>query len=160
MCLNGRRECHYPPVGAVEPEEESEQLKVSGCKQAPVVPPYVHSIDNEAYLSPLSSETTDINSPVLQNIIGINSSLGGLQERDIIINHGAAMGTAPSPVETPTVTLRAYRCDQDLINASYIFIHPYFPFLPPSIVPQYEDRPVSITVPDAEPKGRILGNRH
>jgi hypothetical protein len=24
------------------------------------------------------------------------------------------MGTAPSPVETPTVTLRAYRCDQDL----------------------------------------------
>jgi hypothetical protein len=52
--------------------------------------------------------------PVLHNIIGINSSLGGLQDPDIIINHGAAMGTAPSPVETPTVTLRAYRCDQDL----------------------------------------------
>jgi hypothetical protein len=134
QCLNGRRECHYRPSrrgGARRGIRAAESLS---RKQAPVVPPYVHSIDNGAYLSPLSSETTDINSkrsflpeaiinslslpfivdPVLHNIIGINSSLDGLQDPDIIINHGAAMGTAPSPVETPTVTLRAYRCDQDL----------------------------------------------
>ncbi|GFG08455.1 hypothetical protein IFM61392_05379 [Aspergillus lentulus] len=102
-------------------------------------------------MSPLSSETTDINSPALQTIIGISSSLGGLQDPDVIINHAAAIGTAPSPVETSTVTLRAYRCDQDFVNAYYIFTHPYFPFLPPPIVTQFDDRPVSITVPDAEP---------
>ncbi|RAK98127.1 uncharacterized protein BO80DRAFT_427634 [Aspergillus ibericus CBS 121593] len=37
-------------------------------------------------------------------------------------------------------SLRAYRCDQDLINAYYIFIHPYFPVLPPPAESQYSDR--------------------
>ncbi|GFF83396.1 hypothetical protein IFM53868_03791 [Aspergillus udagawae] len=83
-------------------------------QSAPSVALYVNRIGNGAYLSPLSSETTDINSLVLHNFTGINSSLGGLRDAEEIINHGAAMRTAPSPVETPTVTLRAYRCDQDL----------------------------------------------
>ncbi|KAF4167620.1 hypothetical protein CNMCM6936_004677 [Aspergillus lentulus] len=118
------------PVGEVELEEGSKQLKLSHANK-PHRSPIVHSIDHGAFVSRLSSEATAINSPVLQNIIGINSSLGGLQDPDVIINHAAAMGTALSPVGTPAVTLRAYRCDQDLVNAYYIFIHPYFSFLPP-----------------------------
>ncbi|KAF4170539.1 hypothetical protein CNMCM8927_004531 [Aspergillus lentulus] len=99
------------PVGEVELEEGSKQLKLSHANK-PHRSPIVHSIDHGAYLSRLSSEATAINSPVLQNIIGINSSLGGLQDPDVIINHAAAMGTALSPVGTPTVTLRAYRRDR------------------------------------------------
>ncbi|RAL08268.1 putative Zn(II)2Cys6 transcription factor, partial [Aspergillus homomorphus CBS 101889] len=49
-------------------------------------------------------------------------------------------------VELPAWSIRAYRCDQDLLNAYYIFIHPYFPFLPPPAVSQYEDKCVALDI--------------
>ncbi|BCS02719.1 uncharacterized protein AKAW2_60983A [Aspergillus luchuensis] len=49
----------------------------------------------------------------------------------------------------PTRSLRAYRCDQDLINAYYIFIHPYLPLLPPPAVSQYVDKPVALSMRSA-----------
>ncbi|GLA93201.1 hypothetical protein AtubIFM57143_010546 [Aspergillus tubingensis] len=49
----------------------------------------------------------------------------------------------------PTQSLRAYRCDQDLINAYYIFIHPYLPLLPPPAVSQYVDKPVALSMRSA-----------
>ncbi|KAJ5388996.1 uncharacterized protein N7496_000064 [Penicillium cataractarum] len=49
-----------------------------------------------------------------------------------------------STLEDPKWSIRAYRCDQDLINAYYIFIHPYLPFLPPPATAQYEDKCVTI----------------
>ncbi|GFF45077.1 hypothetical protein IFM58399_07455 [Aspergillus lentulus] len=139
------------PVGAVELEEGSKQLKLSRANKPPSIPIRTASIMEPICLSfpprPLISTA---------QFYKTSLEFGGLQDPDVIINHAAAMGTALSPVGTPTVTLRAYRCDQDLVNAYYIFIHPYFPFLPPPIVPQYEDRPVPITVPDAEPSRSCL----
>ncbi|GKZ24387.1 hypothetical protein AbraIFM66951_001317 [Aspergillus brasiliensis] len=49
-------------------------------------------------------------------------------------------------VRHPTQSLRAYRCDQDLINAYYIFIHPYLPLLPPPAVSQYADKPETLSI--------------
>ncbi|KAH1272476.1 hypothetical protein KXX16_001326 [Aspergillus fumigatus] len=56
-------------------------------------------------------------------------------------------------VELPGGSIRVYRCDQDLINAYYIFIHPYFPCLPPPAASQYEDthEVLSIRPIDANP---------
>ncbi|KAL2869502.1 fungal specific transcription factor domain-containing protein [Aspergillus lucknowensis] len=44
-----------------------------------------------------------------------------------------------------TTSIRAYGCERDLINAYYIYIHPYLPLLPPPAFPQYEDCPTEIT---------------
>lgn len=69
-------------------------------------------------------------------------------------------------MDPPTRSLRAYRCDQDLyvcrdsatmrladslarINAYYIFIHPYFPLLPPPVVAQFEDKCVDLKIRSA-----------
>ncbi|OJJ47392.1 hypothetical protein ASPZODRAFT_116687 [Penicilliopsis zonata CBS 506.65] len=50
------------------------------------------------------------------------------------------------PVDLPACRIRAYRCDQDLINTYYIFIHPYFPLLPPPAVPQCEDKCLNLSL--------------
>ncbi|KAL4932177.1 Zn(II)2Cys6 transcription factor [Aspergillus undulatus] len=50
------------------------------------------------------------------------------------------------PLDMLTSSIRAYSCDQDLINAYYIFIHPYFPLLPPPGSAQYEDNHVILSV--------------
>ncbi|PYH36105.1 fungal specific transcription factor domain-containing protein [Aspergillus neoniger CBS 115656] len=49
-------------------------------------------------------------------------------------------------MEVPKWSIRAYQCDQDLINAYYIYLHPYLPFLPPPVVPQYEDKFVAVAI--------------
>lgn len=41
-------------------------------------------------------------------------------------------------------------------NAYYIYIHPYFPLLPQPATPQYEDRPVPLSVQDLEPNPLLL----
>ncbi|KAE8371577.1 hypothetical protein BDV26DRAFT_298658 [Aspergillus bertholletiae] len=48
--------------------------------------------------------------------------------------------------EPGSLTIRAYGCEVDLVNAYYVFIHPYFPVLPPPAVAQYEDRPFAISL--------------
>ncbi|KAL4820361.1 hypothetical protein BDW67DRAFT_94567 [Aspergillus spinulosporus] len=60
------------------------------------------------------------------------------------------------PVDPPVRALRAYCCYQDLINAYYIFIHPYFPLLPPPVVVQYEDKCVGLEVRSAYANASIL----
>ncbi|KAL3430412.1 hypothetical protein BDV09DRAFT_202227 [Aspergillus tetrazonus] len=50
------------------------------------------------------------------------------------------------PVDHPAKALRAYTCSEDLINAYYIFIHPYLPLLPSPVVAQYEDKCISVEV--------------
>ncbi|OJJ38388.1 hypothetical protein ASPWEDRAFT_179945 [Aspergillus wentii DTO 134E9] len=47
-------------------------------------------------------------------------------------------------LESPII--RTYESEEDIINAYYIFVHPYLPLLPPPIAPQYEDRSVPITI--------------
>ncbi|KAL5338204.1 hypothetical protein BJX70DRAFT_398918 [Aspergillus crustosus] len=72
--------------------------------------------------------------------------------------------SSPPPVEkvrtssntTPQIslgtgTIRAYACDKDLINAYYIYIHPYLPLLPPPAIPQSPDCPTEVTPLSSEP---------
>ncbi|KAL4982632.1 hypothetical protein BDW68DRAFT_170505 [Aspergillus falconensis] len=59
-------------------------------------------------------------------------------------------------VEFSIGSIRAYRCEQDLINAYYIFIHPYFPSLPPPAVPQYEDVHEALCIRSSDPDPSVL----
>ncbi|KAL4733739.1 hypothetical protein BDV11DRAFT_213501 [Aspergillus similis] len=55
-----------------------------------------------------------------------------------------------------TPSIRAYSCDQDLINAYYIFIHPYFPLLPPPASAQYADKYVALNIRSSYPDSSTL----
>ncbi|KAJ5945833.1 hypothetical protein N7454_002672 [Penicillium verhagenii] len=62
--------------------------------------------------------------------------------------------TSASVNEVDLPAIRAYQSEEDILNAYYIYIHPYFPLLPPSPNPQYEDRStfVQSSKQFAEPK--------
>lgn len=51
---------------------------------------------------------------------------------------------------SPIILLDWQKGCRNRINAYYIFVHPYLPLLPPPIAPQYEDRPVPITITHQE----------
>ncbi|KAL3457649.1 Zn(II)2Cys6 transcription factor [Aspergillus heterothallicus] len=59
---------------------------------------------------------------------------------------GGAEHEVSGALDVLTPSIRAYSCDKDLINAYYIFIHPYFPLLPPPASPQYEDKYVALDI--------------
>ncbi|KAL2221801.1 C6 zinc finger domain protein [Thermoascus aurantiacus ATCC 26904] len=49
----------------------------------------------------------------------------------------------PSPAAVPKQSMvRVYGSEQDILNAYYDFIHPYFPILPPRAAPPCPDRPL------------------
>ncbi|KAL4971398.1 hypothetical protein BDW66DRAFT_165272 [Aspergillus desertorum] len=87
-------------------------------------------LESSPHLAGGSLETIDISLPAL---------LGGTEHE--------LSGTS----EVPTPSIRAYRCDKDLINAYYIFIHPYFPLLPPPASAQYEDKYVALKIQSPYP---------
>ncbi|OJJ65766.1 hypothetical protein ASPBRDRAFT_189757 [Aspergillus brasiliensis CBS 101740] len=69
---------------------------------------------------------------------------------------GASCPTSP-PHRVPgssfdargAIALRAYMTEKDLLNAYYIYIHPYLPLLPPPPFPQTEDRSLEIFPPES-----------
>ncbi|KAL3458352.1 hypothetical protein BJX64DRAFT_292274 [Aspergillus heterothallicus] len=63
---------------------------------------------------------------------------------------------ALEPSYLNTIAIRAYKCERDLINAYYIYIHPYLPLLPPPALPQYEDCPTEIVPLSYQPDRSIL----
>ncbi|OOQ81616.1 Zn(II)2Cys6 transcription factor [Penicillium brasilianum] len=85
-------------------------------------------------LSPTESIPRPLNTSLGNCSTDISSPLGGIGEGEDVL----------STLEDPKWSIRAYRCDQDLINAYYIFIHPYLPFLPPPATAQYGDKCVAI----------------
>ncbi|KAL4953919.1 hypothetical protein BDW69DRAFT_205499 [Aspergillus filifer] len=89
-------------------------------------------LESSPHLAGGSLETIDISVPAL--LRGADHELSGT-------------------LDVPTPSIRAYSCDKDLINAYYIFIHPYFPLLPPPASAQYEDKYVALNIrspyPDA-----------
>ncbi|KAG2421263.1 hypothetical protein HFD88_000879 [Aspergillus terreus] len=69
---------------------------------------------------------------------------------------GASCPTSP-PHRVPSssydargaTAFRTYMTEKDLLNAYYIYIHPYLPLLPPPPFPQTEDRPLEIFPPES-----------
>ncbi|KAL3447672.1 hypothetical protein BJX65DRAFT_307735 [Aspergillus insuetus] len=60
------------------------------------------------------------------------------------------------PAHLNTLGIRAYRCERDLVNAYYIYIHPSLPLLPPPTFPQYEDCPAEVAPLSYEADRSIL----
>ncbi|GKZ63155.1 hypothetical protein AnigIFM49718_011224 [Aspergillus niger] len=89
------------------------------------------------FLSPTESLQQLRSNSLENNCTEISSPLHGLG--DVVENVLGSMAV-------PKWSIRAYQCDQDLINAYYIYIHPYLPFLPPPAVPQYEDKCVAVAI--------------
>ncbi|EAA59457.1 hypothetical protein AN3986.2 [Aspergillus nidulans FGSC A4] len=101
----------------------------------------------ELYHRHTQGSTSTLNTP-----LPISPAESGLRPSSILREDCGVspLGGIPSgflgPVNHPPKALRAYDCSEDLINAYYIFIHPYFPLLPPPVVAQYEDKCVSVEV--------------
>ncbi|KAJ0426782.1 putative Zn(II)2Cys6 transcription factor [Aspergillus carlsbadensis] len=62
----------------------------------------------------------------------------------------------PESLDVLAPSVRAYACDEDLINAYYIFIHPYFPLLPPPAAAQYQDKHVALDIRSPYPDASTL----
>ncbi|KAL4997479.1 hypothetical protein BDV10DRAFT_195032 [Aspergillus recurvatus] len=162
-CVSHREECRYQPSrrgGARRGPAAAEELAkkrslrqgnkptVVNYDKGPELPAqfYHHHSqpDASALFAPFAPPISPVESGLrpssasLENCsIGISSPLSGIAQELL------------DPVDLPTRSLRAYRCDQDLINAYYIFIHPYFPLLPPPVAAQFEDKYVDLKVRSA-----------
>ncbi|KAB8216123.1 hypothetical protein BDV33DRAFT_233738 [Aspergillus novoparasiticus] len=78
---------------------------------------------------------------------GLPYALANIQDvRDLSVGDLTSDENSNPACELGSLTIRAYGCEADLINAYYVFIHPYFPVLPPPAVAQYEDRPFAISL--------------
>ncbi|PYI08373.1 Zn(II)2Cys6 transcription factor [Aspergillus sclerotiicarbonarius CBS 121057] len=97
--------------------------------------------------SPVESRPRRFGRVLENSSIGFPSPLSGSG-----ITDAGLLGTG----DRPAWSLRAYRCDQDLINAYYVFIHPYFPLLPPPAVPQYGDQSVTLNIEASHANASLL----
>ncbi|KAJ5107393.1 Zn(II)2Cys6 transcription factor [Penicillium angulare] len=167
-CIAHQGECHYQasrrggarrgPVAAEELARKRAQrlaniASLNNYERAPI-------LQNQAYHyqshpdsnSDFSSSSLFIIEPGIEPITASSdrcNSLGFLSPL------GSARDTQDTPenVCISTWSLRSYECDEDLLNAYYVFIHPYFPLLPPPAVPQREDKFLSLEITsfDANP---------
>ncbi|KAJ5939188.1 hypothetical protein N7466_002322 [Penicillium verhagenii] len=109
--------------------------------------------------------------PWLENTMGLLTPFVGInnldQSPDSLSDTGEALQlwgqltpgddgsfTSASVNDVDLPAIRAYQSEEDILNAYYIYMHPYFPLLPPSPNPQYEDRStfVQSSKQFAEPK--------
>ncbi|KAL4804552.1 hypothetical protein BDV18DRAFT_161647 [Aspergillus unguis] len=139
-CIHNQKECNYRPSrrGGAR-RGRAKHLDPAACLSPPI----------ETQTSTAFSEST------------------GASSSDAIYHHWVS-GSTPNSLENsgrtdepPTIisnanpkrdpVLRAYRNEDDLVNAYYIYIHPYFPVLPEPACPQYEDRAIAIPITELEP---------
>ncbi|PYH70926.1 Zn(II)2Cys6 transcription factor [Aspergillus vadensis CBS 113365] len=160
-CTIHRQECQYQPSrrggarrGPIAAEERA-MKKAQRLQTATGV--YNHAMTNDdftpAQILQINAATPDSLPSPSPNETGSRLS-NTLQRKDSpgfpLSPRGPRTGQElRETVRHPTRSLRAYRCDQDLINAYYIFIHPYLPLLPPPAVSQYVDKPVALSMRSA-----------
>ncbi|GKZ34135.1 hypothetical protein AbraIFM66950_004316 [Aspergillus brasiliensis] len=160
-CTIHQQECQYQPSrrggarrGPVAAEERA-MRKAQRLQHTSRVSD--NSILNDAY-TPAPPHTSQINAatPVslpfptpIETGSRPSDTLQGKDSSGFPSSHTRGPRTGQEFRETvrhPTRSLRAYRCDQDLINAYYIFIHPYLPLLPPPAASQYADKPETLSI--------------
>ncbi|KAF9893326.1 hypothetical protein FE257_011758 [Aspergillus nanangensis] len=101
-----------------------------------------HSPRNAPGPFTLSSPSTIEIGPQLSSLTPEDCTVGLLSPLSGITGRPELLGA----VESPSWSIRAYGCHEDLINAYYTFIHPYFPLLPPPAAPQREDQFINLRV--------------
>ncbi|CEL11510.1 hypothetical protein ASPCAL14612 [Aspergillus calidoustus] len=87
----------------------------------------------------VSLSTAEQREPTVRTLPAFSFVNGGLMGPSSPPALESAQPSAKGPAYLNTLAIRAYRCERDLINAYYIYIHPYLPLLPPPTFPQYED---------------------
>ncbi|KAB8067992.1 hypothetical protein BDV29DRAFT_196020 [Aspergillus leporis] len=79
--------------------------------------------------------------PILQNITALLSHSGGLQDQESLPDAHLIAQDMQGSGKIGRPMLRAYTSEKDIVNAYYIYIHPYLPLLPPPPVADISDRP-------------------
>ncbi|GLA19614.1 hypothetical protein AnigIFM62618_007729 [Aspergillus niger] len=160
-CTIHRQECQYQPSrrggarrGPVAAEERARK-KAQRLQNATRVSD--HAITNDAFTL-ARPHTAQINAATPVSLPSPSPIETGYRPSDTPQENLESPGFPLSPkgpgtgqelrdtLSQPTRSLRVYRCDQDLINAYYIFIHPYLPLLPPPAVLQYVDKPKTLNI--------------
>ncbi|KAJ5546283.1 hypothetical protein N7494_003868 [Penicillium frequentans] len=153
VCYSKGRECSYQPSrrggarrGIRYTETLQRHAQVDDAPSEPLIQPRASPID-----------VVEIIDPLLENTMGLLTPFVGIQNLDlspdVLSDTGEALQlwgqltpgddgsyTSPSINDVDLPAIRAYQCEQDILNAYYIYMHPYFPLLPPSPNSQYEDR--------------------
>ncbi|KAJ5279416.1 hypothetical protein N7478_004788 [Penicillium angulare] len=153
MCYSKGRDCYYQPS------------RRGGARRGARYTESLHRRDTSDNSSPKKptpapaslSDATESIDPFLENTIGLLTPFLGFnnldQSSDILPDAGEAVQlwgqltpaedgsfVPGSIIDTDLPAIRVYTSEQDILNAYYIYMHPYFPLLPPSPVPIYEDR--------------------
>ncbi|KAB8271903.1 hypothetical protein BDV30DRAFT_227796 [Aspergillus minisclerotigenes] len=127
-CYNNRRECRYRPSrrgGARKGNAFKAKKRAIAATNTP---------SPSLSLDPIETQ-------------GLPYALANIQDvRDLSVGDLTSDENSNPAFELGSLAIRAYGCEADLINAYYVFIHPYFPVLPPPAVAQYEDRPFAISL--------------
>ncbi|CEJ58569.1 hypothetical protein PMG11_07223 [Penicillium brasilianum] len=149
-CLSRGRECHYQPSRRGGPRR--------GIRYAELQQHHLSAEDQGAHNPSSPSEIDESFEPLLDNMLGLVTPLAGVHNLDVSPDalsdtSGARQLwgqltpcaddqflSASIPEAEPSA-VRSYRSEEDIANAYYIYIHPYLPLLPPSIIPQREDQP-------------------
>ncbi|KAE8419381.1 hypothetical protein BDV36DRAFT_136558 [Aspergillus pseudocaelatus] len=127
-CYNNRRECRY------RPSRRGGARKGNAFKTRKRAIAEINTPSPSLPSGPVGTQGLPYPFASIQDVRGL--SAGDLASDE---NSNPAF-------ELGSLTIRAYGCEADLVNAYYVFVHPYFPVLPPPAVAQYEDRPFAISL--------------
>ncbi|KAK5113762.1 hypothetical protein LTR85_010779 [Meristemomyces frigidus] len=86
---------------------------------------------------------------IFDSIFGSNSS----ENNEVMLTPDPIEHSSRAP--RSSVIVRGYACDADILNAYYIFIHPFFPILPPPEGPPASDCPTGDNHDDYMPSSPI-----
>ncbi|KAJ5991940.1 Transcription factor [Penicillium sp. IBT 35674x] len=150
-CSSNQRECHYRPSrrGGARRGQRYQNAK-RGCTGA---------VNNSP---PVPSTSPETNDPFGGHLANSLHSFLSVQRRREIVNADIAddsnATTSHSAFDQPTESLfiRSYQDENDLVNAYYIFIHPYLPLLPPQNFPRLADNPKKVFMRCLEPNKSSL----
>ncbi|OQD66974.1 hypothetical protein PENPOL_c004G01318 [Penicillium polonicum] len=150
-CIANERECRYRPSkrGGARRGERYQNAK----QRTPAV---------SSQTPEFSYGSTHDNNSLGDNIVDLIYPLHEIRNVDNFVDTGIPSDmnlNADQRISSGTpglLMLRAYRSDADLINAYYIFIHPYLPLLPPPDELPTTDCPCSVPVTEIEPHHSCL----
>ncbi|KAI9931180.1 hypothetical protein AWENTII_004412 [Aspergillus wentii] len=152
-CISNQRQCHYRASrrGGARRGVRYENASRRDDRAAASTPSSSHQSTEitDAILGGLISPMSPFSIlPDVSDMDGLDRGPETAEARQTPIDQ---QDTAETSGSHDSLVVRAYRCEEDLANAYYIYIHPYFPMLPQPAIPQYQDNPVPISTQSTEP---------
>ncbi|KAI2636095.1 C6 zinc finger domain-containing protein [Xylaria nigripes] len=137
-CVTKERECVYKPSRRGGPRIRKKSRPVSGYH------------DLATSISPKLEEELPQSGLLVENYIDPGAGLKALadvfQDSDAIYDQLFQSALATTTIDLQVPIVRTYgNNDQAILNAYYIWIHPYFPILPPPEQALKPDQPIALT---------------